>query len=74
MMKVGRSLILAALLLVLLSISVGDVFPQFSLVDESVLGLSGLLGVSYERSEDLFPAFSLALVGICYRAAIKKRL
>ncbi|MDA4132275.1 MAG: hypothetical protein OK454_04010, partial [Thaumarchaeota archaeon] len=74
MKKVGRSLILTALLLVLLSISVGDVFPQFSLVDESVLGLSGLLGISYERSQDLFAAFSLVLVGIRYRAAIKKRL
>jgi hypothetical protein len=74
MMKMGRSLILAALLLVLLSVSLGDVFPQVSLVDESVLGLSGLLGVSYERSQDLFAALSLVLVGICYWAAIKKRL
>ncbi len=74
MNKAGRSIILAALLLVLLSNSVGDVFPQFSLVDESVLGLSGLLGVSYERSQDLFAAFSLVLVGICYWAAITKKI
>jgi hypothetical protein len=74
MKKVGRSLVFAGLLLVLLSISIGDIFPQFSLVDESVLGLSGVLGISYARSFDLFAAFGLVLVGICYFVAVKRRL
>jgi len=74
MQKAGRSLILAGLLAVLVILFVGDVVPRFNLVDASAVAISTALGISYGRGADLFAAFSLILVGVCYWVAIRNKV
>jgi hypothetical protein len=74
MNRTGRTLILAGLVLVLLMVSFGDHFPQYSILDMSVAGLSRAPGISYASSLDLFTVFGLVLVGALYWVAITRRI
>jgi hypothetical protein len=74
MANVGRFVVLSALLFILVVIVIGDLFPQFSPVNQAALGLSDLLGVSYMQAVGIFVIFCLLAVAVCYVAAMKKRI
>ena len=74
MAKVGRSVLLSVMLFILVLIVIGDLFPQFSTVNQAALGVSGLLRISYMQAVGVFVIFSLLAVAVCYVVAMKRRI
>ncbi|MDA4113159.1 MAG: hypothetical protein OK474_03845 [Thaumarchaeota archaeon] len=74
MANAGRFVLLPILLFILAAIVIGDLFPQFSPVNQVALGLSVLLGISYMQAVGIFVVVSLLTVAVCYVVAMKKRI
>jgi uncharacterized BrkB/YihY/UPF0761 family membrane protein len=74
MAKVGRSVLLSVMLFILVLIVIGDLFPQFNAVNQTALGVSGLLRISYVQAVGVFVIFSLLAVAVCYVVAMKKQV